>query len=377
MGVTAAPGRARTVVHLAVVVALLPGGATALPALERADQEPAPAGQAADTSAGASADSVAASADAGATADTGELVDTGLAGGGTTGAPGSAGEFEWDRTTREPAQTWQLLLALFGLVLVIGAAVFAHQHLTGGRRRDPELDSGADRPLPPIVFPARPSDAGSPAPVNAAASASEMKPPSVSSSGAQPAPAARAAPAARPAAVEQPAPAAQPAPATQPARAAQPEATPIRAPVSPDADTEDPHAGETETGESVQSGPIRFHRPPEGTLQLLPGRLQIVSENERLEEIRFVKVSGHDAAVTFGRSDGRPHLHIQLESPTVSRMHATMRYRDGSWYLSNLSKTNPVIVNDRELSEAPSPDVKLTDGDRIEMGEVVFRFGSR
>lgn len=131
-----------------------------------------------------------------------------------------------------------------------------------------------------------------------------------------------------------------------------------------------------EWGEEVQAGPVRFRRPPEGTLQLLPGRLEIVSGKEAVDEIRFVKVPGKDPIVTFGRSAGEPHTHIELQSPTVSRKHAVMRFHKGAWYIGNLSRTNPVVVRGKLLPVRDAP-VRLEDGDHVEMGEVTFRFHAR
>jgi hypothetical protein len=49
------------------------------------------------------------------------------------------------------------------------------------------------------------------------------------------------------------------------------------------------------------------------------------------------------------------------------------------WRLENLSATNPVVVNGTPLAADDSEkcSVMLDDGDRIEMGEVVFRFRER
>lgn len=129
-------------------------------------------------------------------------------------------------------------------------------------------------------------------------------------------------------------------------------------------------------GIEVEAGPIRFHRPPAGTLQLLPGRLEIVSGNERQEEIRFVKLPRAAAVVTFGRVPGAAYRHIQLQSPTVSRMHAVMQFQGGRWHIENLSHTNPVIVNGRRLAVNGAAEM-LSEGDQVEMGEVVFRFRAR
>ena len=122
---------------------------------------------------------------------------------------------------------------------------------------------------------------------------------------------------------------------------------------------------------------VRFALPDEGTLQFLPGRLQVVVGPESGREIRFVRSPNTpDTDVTFGRSEGPPHRHVQLLVPTVSRRHALMSLLDDHWSLQNLSATNPVTHNGRRL--APDEVVPLlVDGDRIEMGEVVFVFHNR
>lgn len=122
---------------------------------------------------------------------------------------------------------------------------------------------------------------------------------------------------------------------------------------------------------------LRFALPDEGTLQFLPGRLQVVVGPESGREIRFVRSPNTGSTdVTFGRSEGPPHRHVQLLVPTVSRRHALMSLIDEHWSLQNLSATNPVTHNGRRL--APDEVVPLlVDNDRIEMGEVVFVFHSR
>lgn len=116
---------------------------------------------------------------------------------------------------------------------------------------------------------------------------------------------------------------------------------------------------------------VRFQAPPDGTLQLLPGRLEIEKGPGQGREIRFVRVPGRPAEVSFGRAEGPDFLHVQLDSPTVSRQHARMRFRDGTWFLRNQSGTNPTRVGGRTLGEA---EVPLSDGSRVEIGEITFRF---
>lgn len=129
-------------------------------------------------------------------------------------------------------------------------------------------------------------------------------------------------------------------------------------------------------GTMVEGQLLRFSVPAEGTLQFLPGRLEIAAGLDAGREIRFVNVPGPDGTiVTFGRSDGELYRHIQLRDQTVSRSHARMRLVDSRWQLLNLSQTNPVVHNGRVLDSGE--EHALDDGDRIEMGEVLFTFRSR
>jgi pSer/pThr/pTyr-binding forkhead associated (FHA) protein len=109
------------------------------------------------------------------------------------------------------------------------------------------------------------------------------------------------------------------------------------------------------------------------SVEYLPGRLEIQSGDKRGDVIRFVRTRGDTADVTLGRGDGPPGVHIKLPVETVSRHHARMQYESGRWRITNLSHTNPTIVNGEELIAAEGARW-LEDGDTIEMGELVFRF---
>jgi len=116
--------------------------------------------------------------------------------------------------------------------------------------------------------------------------------------------------------------------------------------------------------------------PMDGTLQFLPGRLEVLDGEPSGRDIRFVRTWGEVPEITFGRVTGPPYRHVQLRSQTVSRQHARMQYVEGRWKLTNLSQTNPVVINGHPLDTAHGNRV-LRDGDEIEMGEVVFRFKER
>ena len=129
---------------------------------------------------------------------------------------------------------------------------------------------------------------------------------------------------------------------------------------------------------SVHEGAtIRFAIPGDHTLQFLPGRLEVVAGPDAGREVRFVRTSGEPLPeITFGRSEGPPYRHVQLLARTVSRQHARMSLLDEHWQLTNLSSTNPVVLNGRPLAQDEVAPL-LVDGDRIEMGEVGFSFHSR
>ena len=118
---------------------------------------------------------------------------------------------------------------------------------------------------------------------------------------------------------------------------------------------------------------LRFVRP-DATVRLIPGRLEVIGGGDAGEEIRFMTVQGEDGERTemmLGRSPGEGPTHVQLKQKTVSRTHAIIRHRHGEWLIENLSTTNPTILNDEVMGVK---ERLLTDGDRIEMGDVIFRF---
>jgi len=121
---------------------------------------------------------------------------------------------------------------------------------------------------------------------------------------------------------------------------------------------------------------IRFRRPVEEPVQLLPGRLEVVSGDANHREIRFVRIPGEPMQLILGREGGPSPQYVALKSGTVSRRHARLVFNNGRWAVANLSKTNPVVVNDEELSHVEG-ERSLDDGDQLELGEVVLRFHAR
>jgi pSer/pThr/pTyr-binding forkhead associated (FHA) protein len=134
-----------------------------------------------------------------------------------------------------------------------------------------------------------------------------------------------------------------------------------------------PITADSETQVAATSETVRFQRPNDDVVQLLPGHLEVLAGDTRHQEIRFVRVQGQQPQLILGRNPGRSPQHIALNSSTVSRQHARLAFSAGKWAVANLSRTNPVVVNDQELTNLDG-ERQLADGDRIELGEVVLRF---
>jgi len=121
---------------------------------------------------------------------------------------------------------------------------------------------------------------------------------------------------------------------------------------------------------------VIFRRPGDEPVQLLPGRLVVLQGDEETKEIRFARLLGEPAQISLGRDEGPPHKHVRLHSATVSRMHASMEFSSGRWTVTNLSRTNPLVLNGEEL-HGVGDQRALSDGDRLELGEAIFRFQAR
>ncbi len=74
-----------------------------------------------------------------------------------------------------------------------------------------------------------------------------------------------------------------------------------------------------------------------------------------------------NSGVTIGRSRG---CDIVLDDPNVSRQHAEVRPRGGTWILTDLGSTNGTLLNRRKIGE---PEV-LSGGDEIEIGTSLILF---
>jgi len=134
----------------------------------------------------------------------------------------------------------------------------------------------------------------------------------------------------------------------------------------------------------IQTGVVTPEREePEPVQAERSGRTMIYSNAERLAEpleerarsraqTALLLVEGRrlvvgPAGATLGRSR---QSDVVLNDPNISRQHAEIRPRGGSWVLTDLGSTNGSRVNGRpvERSEVVRP------GDEIELGSTVLRF---
>jgi len=159
---------------------------------------------------------------------------------------------------------------------------------------------------------------------------------------------------------------------------ATPQVSPHAAPrsngIPPTRPQRNPSTSRTEfDAEPSPTDTVRFVRPVDGPVQLLPGRLEVLAGDTHHQEIRFVRIPGQPLQLILGRDGGPSPQYVGLSSSTVSRQHARFGYAGGHWFVTNLSHTNPLVINDDELTVAAG-ERALVDGDRLELGEVVLRY---
>jgi hypothetical protein len=115
-----------------------------------------------------------------------------------------------------------------------------------------------------------------------------------------------------------------------------------------------------------EGGRTMIHGASERIAEPLQERARAASERALLLVDGKRLVVG-PAGATIGRSR---QCEIVLTDANVSRQHAELRPRGGSWVLSDLGATNGVVLNGRRID---TPEV-VRSGDRIELGTSVLTF---
>lgn len=144
----------------------------------------------------------------------------------------------------------------------------------------------------------------------------------------------------------------------------------------PDLTVEEPAPDEAVEKEAPEHSSSEDHGPGplyRATLQLLPGRLRPLDPDIVREEIRFVRPTGGEAAVTLGWAEGEPPEHITVNHPSVQDRHARMSFVNRQWFIESLVAPHPVRVNEEPVPAGAEPR-ELQSGDEVRLGDASFHF---
>jgi hypothetical protein len=107
--------------------------------------------------------------------------------------------------------------------------------------------------------------------------------------------------------------------------------------------------------------------PPRKTMRISQIKVPVVGW--------LVDTNGRQKGEDFRIEEGKvllgaaPDCQIRLENDFASEQHASLRYHEGEYILTDLDSTNGTYVNDQPISR-----VVLADGDRIKIGETTYIF---
>ena len=105
-------------------------------------------------------------------------------------------------------------------------------------------------------------------------------------------------------------------------------------------------------------------------------RTVLISEKRKAPVVGlFVAMSGDQKGEDFRLHDGKNSVgstadsQISLKDSTVSGQHASVRYEDGKFFLTDLDSSNGTYLNDRKIVRE-----ELKDNDVIRFGEIIVKF---
>ena len=91
----------------------------------------------------------------------------------------------------------------------------------------------------------------------------------------------------------------------------------------------------------------------------------------------FVALNGEQKGEDFRVRDGQnvvgssPDADIVIHDPTVTGKHASLRYKEGKFLLTDLDSSNGTFVND---NSEPIAREELKDNDVVRVGETILKF---
>jgi FHA domain len=109
------------------------------------------------------------------------------------------------------------------------------------------------------------------------------------------------------------------------------------------------------------------------------GRKNVLVADKRKSPVVgwFVALTGEQTGEDFRIRDGQniigsaPDADIVLHAPAISGKHASLRYKDQKFTITDLDSTNGTFLNDRADAIARE---ELKDNDIIRIGEVTLKF---
>jgi hypothetical protein len=119
--------------------------------------------------------------------------------------------------------------------------------------------------------------------------------------------------------------------------------------------------------------------PPGAAAGAAVGRKTVMISERRTTPVVgwLVAMSGEQKGQDFRVRDGQnilgsaPDADVQLHDATISGKHASLRYKEGKFYLVDLDSSNGTFLND---GAAPIAREELKDNDVIRVGELVLKF---
>ena len=110
-----------------------------------------------------------------------------------------------------------------------------------------------------------------------------------------------------------------------------------------------------------------------------PGRKTVLLSDKKKSPVVgwFVALTGEQKGEDFRIRDGQniigsaPDADIVLRDTAVSSKHASLRYKDQKFFITDLDSTNGTFVND---SNEPVAREELKDNDLVRIGEVTLKF---
>jgi hypothetical protein len=110
-----------------------------------------------------------------------------------------------------------------------------------------------------------------------------------------------------------------------------------------------------------------------------PGRRTVLLTDKRKAPVVgwFVALTGEQKGEDFRIHDGQnvigsaPDADIQLRDTAVSSKHASLRYKDQKFFLTDLDSSNGTFVNE---GTTPIAREELKDNDIVRIGEVTLKF---